>query len=273
VRKIFAVLILLSFFLINACTPRYLTPKLYREATLEDLIGFVQGRDEKIKTVSASLRMGFKDLEKEDSRHCLGVFLFEKPDRFRIRAYPQLGPTLFEITSDGESLWIYIPKEGKVYSTRLYPPSANGPVRNPKRPAAKFDFDFRDLRSTFFVSELLGMPGITKYLEKKEKEYILYLTKNGRLLEKIWIERSAFLVTRIEKFGQDDSLDLEVSFEKYHRVDDIDFPLEVRISKPQEGQILTFFIQRVKLNDPMKPGVFQFKAPPGIEVVELDRQE
>lgn len=260
-RKLFLSSMVLFLFLLGACAPRYVKPTIYREASLEELIELIQGRENRIETIKTSLRMGFRDLEKKSSQHCLGVFVFKKPDRFRIKGYPQMGPTLFEIVSDGESLWVYIPKEGKVYLSQ-----------DLKKGASKADFNLRDLRSAFSVAEILKQPDVNKFLEKKEKKYILYLVKE-RLLEKVWIERSNFLVTKIERFDKNGSLALEVSFDEYQKVDGIDFPKEMRIYNPEEKRILTLLIQKVRLNEAIKPGVFQFKVPKGIEVIDIDQEE
>ncbi|MBU4310475.1 DUF4292 domain-containing protein [bacterium] len=260
-RRLLLGLTVLSLFFLGACAPRYVKPTIYREATLEELIELIQRRENRIKTIKASLRMGFEDLEKKSSQHCLGVFVFEKPDRFRIKGYPQLGPTLFEIVLDGKSLWIYIPKDGKVYFTPEI-----------KAGASKADFNLQDLKGAFLTSEMISRADISKFLEKREQDYIIYLVKK-RLLEKVWIERSNFLVTKIEKFNKDGSLVLEVSFDDYQRVNEIDFPKEVRIYNPEEKRILTLLIQKVRLNEAIKPEIFQFKVPKDVEVIDLDRKD
>ena len=254
-------LLILFLFLLGACAPRYVKPTIYREATLEELIELIQKRENRIKTIKASLRMGFRDLEKKGSQHCLGVFVFEKPDRFRIKGYPQMGPTLFEIVSDGESLWVYIPKEGKVYLSQ-----------DLKKDTPETNFNFQDLRSAFSVAEVINQPDVNKFLEKRGKEYILYLTKK-RLLGKVWIERRDFLIIKIQRFDKDGSLALEVSFDEYQKVDGIDFPKEMRIYNPKEKRILTLLIPKVRLNEDIKLGVFQFKPPKGIEVINLDGEK
>lgn len=257
-RKWLLTSIILSLFFLGACAPRLVKPTVYKEATLEELIELIQRRENRIKTIKASLRMGFEDLEKKGSQHCLGVLVFERPDRFRIKGYPQMGPTLFEIVSDGKSLWVYIPKEGKAYLSQ-----------DLKKRTSKTDFNLQDLRSAFSVAEILNQPDVNKFLEKREKEYILYLVKK-RLLEKIWMERSEFLVTKIERFDKEGSLALEVSFAEYQKINDIDFPKEVRIHNSKEKKILTLLIQKVRLNEAVKPEVFQFKVPKSIEVIDLD---
>ena len=260
-RRLLLSLTVLFLFFLGACTPKLVKPTIYREATLEELIELIQRRESRIRTIKTSLRMGFRDLEKKSSQHCLGVFVFEKPDRFRITGYPQIGPTLFEIVSDGESLWVYIPKEGKVYLSQ-----------DLKKEASKADFNLQDLRSAFSVAEVINQPDINKFLEKRGKEYILYLTKK-RLLEKVWIGRSDFLVTKIQRFDEDGSLALEISFNEYQKINRIDFPEKVRIYNPKEKRILTLLIQKVRLNEAIKPEVFQFKAPKGIEVINLNKEE
>ena len=259
-RRLLLGLTVLSLFFLGACAPRYVKPTIYREATLEELIELIQERESRIKTIKASLRMGFGDSEKKSSQHCLGVFVFEKPDKFRIKGYPQMGPTLFEIVSDGESLWVYIPKEGKIYLSQ-----------DLKKRTSKADFNFQDLRSAFSVAEVINQPDVNKFLEKREKEYIIYLVKK-RLLEKVWIERSNFLVTKIERFDKDGSLTLEISFNEYQKINRIDFPEKVRIHNPKEKKILTMLIQKVRLNEAIKPEVFQFEIPKGVEVIDIDKK-
>lgn len=272
-RRLLLSLTVLFLFFLGACAPKLVKPTIYREATLKELIELIQRRESRIKTIKASLRMGFGDSEKKSSQHCLGVFVFKKPDRFRIKGYPQMvGPTLFEIVSDGESLWVYIPKEGKVYLTRLRPSGFGGQARNLKEGTSKTDFDFQDLRSAFSVAGVINQSDVNKFLEKRGKEYILYLTKK-RLLEKVWIGRSDFLVTKIQRFDKDGSLALEVSFDEYQKINRIDFPEKVRIYNPQEKRILTLLIQKVRLNEDIKPKVFQFQAPKGIEVINLNKEE
>ena len=271
-RRLLLSLTVLFLFFSGACTPKLVKPTIYREATLEELIELIQRRESRIRTIKTSLRMGFRDLEKKSSQHCLGVFVFEKPDRFRITGYPQIGPTLFEIVSDGESLWVYIPKEGRVYLTRLRPSGFGGQAQDIKKEAPKADFNLQDLRSAFSVAEVINQPDINKFLEKRGKEYILYLTKK-RLLEKVWIGRNDFLVTKIQRFDEDGSLALEISFNEYQKINRIDFPKEMRIYNPKEKRILTLLIQKVRLNEAIKPEVFQFKAPKGIEVINLNKEE
>ena len=259
-RGKFLILLIVFFLFLTACTPRHLRPVLYREATLDELIELIQRRENRIKTIKASFKMGFSDLTKKGSQHCLGVLIVEKPDRIRIKGYLQMGPTLFEIVSDGKCLWVYIPKEGKAYYTH----DITGRT-------LKSDFNLQNLSNTFFISEMISRADITKSLGKGEREYIIYLNKEKRLLERIWIERSEFLVTKIERFANDNSLALGVYFEEYQKIDDIAFPKEVKIDNPKERTMLTLLIQRVRLNETITPEVFQFKMPQGTEFVDLDR--
>ena len=258
-RRLLLSLTVLFLFFLGACAPKLIKPTIYREATLEELIELIQRRENRVKTIKASLRIGFRDLEKKSSQHCLGVLIFEKPDRFRIKGYPQMGPTLFEIVSDGESLWVYIPKEGKVYL-----------AQDKEKETSKSYFNLQDLKAAFLASEMINRADISKFLEKKEQNYIIYLVKK-RLLEKVWIERSNFLVTKIERFDESGSLALEVSFDEYQKVNDIDFPKEMRIYNPEEKKVLTLLIQKVRLNEAIKPEIFQFKVPKGIEVIDIDK--
>lgn len=209
-----------------------------KDASLEELLTHYQ--------LQRQERNGFKALveitadSQRQGRHSLQASWVFQNGETRIRGFNLLGGTLFELRLAGPMVTLHLPSERRtIEATREeFEEEIQGaiPIGSP----ALIDWVNRG-----------GLPDPAPpslpALEKGKDRFVLYLMRalpgKAVLEEKIFIERTAFRVERVERFDLLGVRRARLTFSAYGKIGQHDFPFEVR--GESEGEKITLRFREV----------------------------
>ncbi|MCP4267959.1 MAG: DUF4292 domain-containing protein [Candidatus Brocadiaceae bacterium] len=193
---------------------------------------------------------------------CNGVVRFQRPGNLRVIG-SKLARTAFDMLSDGENYWFYLPKEKVVYTGKC------DTVRNPNTNAYIFPDDIAailehdrlfDGRQSYM--ETWPAFWLVHILEKSHGESVPY----GRLK----INRIDSTVTELTMFNHDSFIRAQASYHDYAKINDQTVPETVQINWPETNTTLTFNLKNITVNENLKPEIFQFKKPRKAKIIDVN---
>ena len=190
---------------------------------------------------------------------CKGVVRFQKPGKIRVIG-SKLARTVFDMLSDGENYWFYLPKEKVVYKGKcnvIRKTNTNAYVF-PDDIAALLEYDrlfearhsYMETWPTFWLVHIL------------EQEFVPY----GRLS----VDRIDNTVTELTMFKPDSSVRVQATFSDYAEINGQSIPKAIQIHWPDTNTTLTLNLNNITINEPLNPEIFRFKKPKRAEIVEIN---
>jgi outer membrane lipoprotein-sorting protein len=190
---------------------------------------------------------------------CKGVVRFQKPGKIRVIG-SKLARTVFDMLSDGENYWFYLPKEKVVYKGKcnvIRKTNTNAYVF-PDDIAALLEYDrlfearhsYMETWPTFWLVHIL------------EQEFVPY----GRLS----VDRIDNTVTELTMFKPDSSVRVQATFSDYAEINGQSIPKAIQINWPDTNTNLTLNLNNITINEPLNPEIFRFKKPKRAEIVEIN---
>jgi len=193
---------------------------------------------------------------------CNGVVRFQRPGNLRVIG-SKLASTAFDMLSDGENYWFYLPKEKVVYTGKcntVKKPNTNAYIF-PDDIAAILEHD-RLFEGRQSYMETWPAYWLVHILEKSHGEFAPY----GRLK----INRIDSTVTELTMFKPDSFVRAQASFYDYTKINDQIVPETVQIHWPDTNTTLTFNLKNITVNEYLKPEIFNFKKPRKAKIVEVN---
>ncbi len=218
------VVVLILLFLSVGCTKQIRPEKaVKKEASLEELITFYQHRREAVPGFKGLMEVT-ADLPRQ-GRHTFQATVRSQNDQIRFRIFNLFGGTLFDLTIDGPVVSYTIPSEKRKFSgTREELEEqiqAEVPIGS---------LDLLDWLSRGGAPDI--GPPLIPALEKGDDFFILYLfvvnDQKANLVEKLWIERTAFWVKKIETFDARGAVSSVLKLDDYRNVGGRDFPFLIQ---------------------------------------------
>ena len=190
---------------------------------------------------------------------CKGVVRFQKPGKIRVIG-SKLARSVFDMLSDGENYWFYLPKEKVVYKGKcnvIRKTNTNAYVF-PDDIAALLEYDrlfearhsYMETWPTFWLVHIL------------EQEFVPY----GRLS----VDRIDNTVTELTMFKPDSSVRVQATFSDYAEINGQSIPKAIQIHWPDTNTTLTLNLNNITINEPLNPEIFRFKKPKRAEIVEIN---
>lgn len=190
---------------------------------------------------------------------CKGVVRFQKPGKIRVIG-SKLARTVFNMLSDGEDYWFYLPKEKVVYKGKCNV-TRNSNTKAyifPDDIAALLEYDrlfeakhsYMETWPTFWLVHIL------------EQEFVPY----GRLS----VDRIDNTVTELTMFKPDSSVRVQATFSDYAEINGQSIPKAIQINWPDTNTNLTLNLNNITINEPLNPEIFRFKKPKRAEIVEIN---
>jgi len=193
---------------------------------------------------------------------CNGVVRFQRPGNLRVIG-SKLASTAFDMLSDGENYWFYLPKEKVIYTGKcntVKKPNTNAYIF-PDDIAAILEHD-RLFEGRQSYMETWPAYWLVHILEKSHGEFVPY----GRLK----INRIDSTVTELTMFKPDSFVRAQASFYDYTKINDQILPETVQIHWPDTNTTLTFNLKNITVNEYLKPEIFNFKKPRKAKIVEVN---
>ena len=193
---------------------------------------------------------------------CKGVVRFQKPGKIRVIG-SKLTSTVFDMISDGENYWFYLPKEKVVYKGKcnvMRKTNTNAYIF-PDDIAALLEYD-RLFEGRHAYMETWPSFWLVHILEQRSKEFIPY----GRLS----VDRIDNTVTELTIFKPDSSVRVQATFSDYAERNGQSIPESIQIHWPDTRTTLTLNLNNIIINEPLKPEIFRFKKPKRAEIIEIN---
>lgn len=214
-----------------------------------------------------------------------GFILAARPAMIRVIGQaPVVSKDIFDMVSDGRTFRIFIPSKNAflIGSTALERPAKN-PIEN-LRPQHILD-------ALFWTPAMPGAPLLFEEFDAlPARFYVLTMLRNSadglEISRKIWFDRLDLRVTRLQLYGPGGRLDADVAYSDWQPVagaavsqaratdsPELDFPRDIRISRPQQDYRLTVTITKLTLNADIAPERFNLAQPPGTELTRVGQDQ
>lgn len=222
----------------------------------------IVSEERKITSLKSNIEITLTTPETNGPFSCKGVFVLQKPEKIRVIGF-KLATTVFNMLSDGQNFWLYLPKQKTVYTGRshLQRTAHDTAYLFPDDIAVLLDHGklfegrsaFMETWPTFWLIHVFNKTG---------EGYIPY----GRLK----IDRIDSTITELILFQTDSLVKAQATFNDYVLVEDYALPKEVEINWPESETTLSITFKDPSLNQILKPEVFQFKKPKKAEIIQVN---
>jgi len=244
------------------------TPKT--ELTTKELMDNIERRNTQIKSFKSDLKFSFEDYlrKKIISVKCNGKIAIEKPHSVRLIGSSFFGGKLFDIASDGNKFFIYLPKEGKVLTGASSLSLDTNHLGFRLRPNVIMEaFMLRNFKDLYQKE--------TCFYEYIPNFYILYVVKRDEtdryLLKKMWVNEKTFEISRQQLFNRNGTIKLEVIIDGFFDFGEKGlFPKKMKVIRPYSHLDLTMEFSSVELDPELDRRIFQLKKPKHTEIINLD---
>ncbi len=193
---------------------------------------------------------------------CKGVVRFQKPGKIRVIG-SKLARTVFDMLSDGENYWFYLPKEKIVYTGKC------DTVK--KRDTSAYIFP-DDIAALLEYDRLFE--GRSAYMETWPTCWVVHiLDRRGDAVvpySRLRVDRIDNTVNELTMFKPDSFIRAQASFHDYAEINGQSIPKAIQIHWPDTKTTLTLNLNNILINEPLKPEIFRFKKPKRAEIVKTN---
>ncbi len=193
---------------------------------------------------------------------CKGVVRFQRPGNIRVIG-SKLAKTVFDMISDGNNYWFYLPKEKVVYKGKC------NVMRNTNTNAYIFPDDIAALLEYNRLFE-----GRHAYMETWPTFWLVHIL-DGRINEfvpygRLSVDRIDNTVNELTMFKPDSFIRAQASFHDYAEISGQSVPESIQIHWPDTRTTLTLELSNIFINEPLQPEIFQFRKPKRAEIIEIN---
>ncbi len=193
---------------------------------------------------------------------CKGVVRFQKPGKLRVIG-SKLARTAFDMLSDGESYWFYLPNEKVVYT---------GKCDTAKKRDSSVYFSPDDIAALLEYDKLFE--GRSAYMETLPAFWLVHvLDRKGDAVipySKLKVSRIDNTITELTIFKPDSSIKAQASFHDYAETDEQSIPEAMQVHWPDTDTTLDLNLNNIIINEPLKPEIFQFKKPRKADIINVN---
>ena len=193
---------------------------------------------------------------------CKGVVRFQEPGMLRVIG-SKLARTVFNMLSDGENYWFYLPNEKVVYTGKCDTAKKrdSSVYISPDDIAALIEYDkLFEGRSAYM--ETLPAFWLVHVLDRKGDAVVPY--------SKLKVNRIDNTITELTMFKPDSSIKAQASFHDYAEINGLSIPEAMQIHWPDTDTSLILDLNNIVINEPLKPEIFQFKKPRKADIIKVN---
>ena len=193
---------------------------------------------------------------------CNGIVRFQKPGKIRVIGSKFAAGTVFDMISDGENYWFYLPKEKVVYKGKcnVIKKTNTDAYIFPDDIAALLEYD-RLFEGRHAYMETWPSFWSVHILDGRGEEFVPY----GRLK----VDRIYNTVDELTMFKPDSFIRAQASFSDYTEINGQTVPNAVQIHWPDTNTTLTLNLNNIIINEPLKPEIFLLKTQKA-EIIETN---
>ena len=213
-------------------------------------------------TLKAKANIIITSPETKGEFRCKGVVRFQKPGKIRVLG-SKLARTVFDMLSDEENYWFYLPNEKAVYTGKCNTVRKRdtGMFISPDDIAALLEYDkLFEGRSAYM--ETWPTYWLVHILERKGDTVMPY--------SRLRVDRIDNRVTDLTLFKPDSFIKVQASFYDYAVISERPIPEAIQIHWPDTDTTLNLSMNNITINEPLKPEMFQFKKPKKARIIEIN---
>ncbi|GAX59693.1 altronate dehydratase [Candidatus Scalindua japonica] len=193
---------------------------------------------------------------------CKGIVRYQKPGKIRVIG-SKLAMTAFDMLSDGENYWFYLPKERVVYTGKC------DTIKGTDTNAYIFPDDIAALLEHDKLFE-----GRYAYMETWPTFWLVHvLDQFGNRVApyaRLMVNRVESTVTELTMFKPDSFIRAQASFNDYTETNGQSVPESIQIHWPDTDTTLSLNLNNIIINEPLKPEIFHFKKPKKADIIETN---
>ena len=234
--RIFSFLTIILF--IGCSSSRYVLDK--EKVTFSDLLNGIETEQNKIYSISGESRISIETSEYSGS--FFADVLYNDNDSFLIDISGPFGIGVGKMFL-GKERFIFLNQ----FSNQFY----SGETESFKnRNFLQFPLKIHEIPNFFTAKELIDNMKILDY--DVDGDLFFVHGKNGDYNYNIWIDNVTGRIQRIEYVNQD-KIVLVKEYDKFFKFDDIYFPKHIKLSRPEEKQVVSVYYNRLILNQKIVP--------------------
>jgi len=259
-----------------------------KTATQQELIDYINTQAARIRSMQATVDIdttvgGVKKGKVTDYQEIRGYVLARKPAMLRmIGLMPIVRNKAFDMVSDGQGFKLWIPTKNRFVVGRN-----DVETHNPTQPLENLRpqhiYDALLLRHIDPQNEIAVLENDTELVtEVKSRkvsraDYVIDVIRKGEhgwaLSRKIVFSRTDLLPHRQLLYDAQGNVTTNALYGNYKEDNEVEFPWQIEIARPQEEYDITLNIVKLDLNQPLPDDKFILEQPAGAEVVHLDKPE
>ncbi len=260
-------------------------PATLKSATQQELIARVNSDAAKVRSLTATVDItassgGWSKGKVTTYQEVRGYILARKPAMLRmIGLFPVVRNRAFDMVSNGESFKLWLPTQNKFVMGRneIVKPSPK-PLENlrPQHINDALLLQPIDPQHEIAVLEQQSVIDVDPRTHKPVEvpEYVLDVIRrsdNGWYLSrKITFTSTDLNPHRQMVYDKNGYVATDAHYDDFRAYDDVLFPNEIKIWRPQEEYSVTLRIVKLTLNQPLTDEQFALPQPAGAQVVQLE---
>ncbi len=255
--------LLLIFIIVGCTSPRYVLNK--EKVSFSDLLNGIDSEQNKIYSISGESRISIESTEFSGS--FFADILYNHNDSLLIDISGPFGIGVGKMFL-GKERFIFLNQ----FSNQFY----SGDTENFRnRNFLQFPLKIHEIPNFFTAKELITNMKILDY--DVDDDMFFVHGKNGAFNFNIWIDNINGRIRKIEYLNQN-KIVLVKEFDKFFKFNDIYFPKHIKLSRPEEKQVVSIFYNRITLNQKIMPSEFVIKISDSarqidLNLIELEEQE
>ncbi len=193
---------------------------------------------------------------------CKGVVRFQKPGKLRVIG-SKLARTAFDMISDGDDYWFYLPNEKVVYT---------GKCNIVKKRDSSMHISPDDVAALLEYDKLFE--GRSAYMETWPTYWLVHVLDSiGDTVvpySRLKVDRVDNTVTELTLFKANSFIKTQAAFSNYAEINGQYIPVAIHIHWPDTNTTLNLNMNNLVVNEPLKPEIFKFKKPKRADLIVIN---
>ncbi len=193
---------------------------------------------------------------------CKGVVRFQKPGKLRVIG-SKLARTAFDMISDGDDYWFYLPNEKVVYT---------GKCNIVKKRDSSMHISPDDIAALLEYDKLFE--GRSAYMETWPTYWLVHVLDSiGDTVvpySRLKVDRVDNTVTELTLFKANSFIKTQAAFSNYAEINGQYIPVAIHIHWPNTNTTLNLNMKNLVVNEPLKPEIFKFRKPKRADVIVIN---
>ena len=251
--RLFSIFVIL--FYISCSSPRYVLNK--QKVTFTELLSGIEDEQNKIFSLSGESRISIET--PEFSGTFFADILYNNNDSLLINVSGPFGIAVGKMFL-GIDRFIFLNQ----FSNQFY----SGETKNFKnKNFLQFPLKIHEISNFFTGKEIINNMKILDYDIDGDLYFIHGI--NGTLNYNIWIDNVTGRIKRIEYLNEEKII-LVKEYDKFFKLNNTYFPKHIKLSRPEEQQVVSVYYNKLILNQKIPPSEFIIKIPDSARQIDLN---